>query len=296
MRQEGREHYYHMFANGDDAKNFIISEDEFKGSFNRFALCQHLTGVSVLSFSVEDTHPHALLFGIYEDCLRFTRLYETTSIKSITNHRGSSNGVVLRCELLEISEESHLMNVGAYTITQATKDGKAVMPYDYCYGTGALYFRSKTTILPWLIDENGHECLPSRIGDFSVKEQVKISRSRVILPGDYLVCNGFILPTNYVDIKRFEEIYRTHNCFRAFLASSKSRDEEILKKMAASRGVLIEDLQARQLCKESCYQLFGQHTTRFLTTNQRVELAVNLRRLYRVSFRQLALLVKPRFK
>ena len=44
-----KEHYYHMFANGDDAKNFITDESEFKAAFNRFALCQYLTGAVALS-------------------------------------------------------------------------------------------------------------------------------------------------------------------------------------------------------------------------------------------------------
>lgn len=44
--------------------------------------------------------------------------------------------------------------------------------------------------------------------------------SRRCLPPDYLVCNGVVLPTNYVDVRRFENIYKTHNCFRTFMASS----------------------------------------------------------------------------
>jgi len=286
------EHYYHMFANGDDAKDFITSEEEHKAAFNRFAICQYLTGVSVLSHSVEDSHPHALLWGEYEFCFKFKNLYEDMSIRSIIANRGSKDGVILNCGLLEIEDEQYLLNTGTYTIVQATKDGKAVMPYDYLYGTGALYFRNKNVILPWMIDAEGHETNPVRIGNLPIREQRRLSGSRICLPPDWLTCNGFVLPTNYIDIKRFEAIYRTHNCFRVFMASNKTRDEEIKRRMASVRGVVIEDLQARKLCADMCTELFGKQSTRHLTTDNRIVLAQSLRNKYQLSFRQISLLVK----
>ena len=74
-----------MFANGDDAKNFITSEQEFKLAFNRFGVCAYLTGATVVSFSVEDTHPHALLWGTRPACTKFKEMYENLSIKSIAS-------------------------------------------------------------------------------------------------------------------------------------------------------------------------------------------------------------------
>jgi len=287
-----KEHFYHMFANGDDAKNFITSEEEFKSAFNRFAICHYLTGVSILAFSIEDTHPHSLLWGEYEKCLRFKELYEDKSIRSISRQRGSRDNVRLECELIEINDEQYLMNTGTYVITQATKDGKAVMPYDYLYGTGALYFRSPRSVLPWMIGPDGHQTKAIRLGDLSVHEQRKLCGSRTLLPTDWLVCNGFILPTNYMDIKKFENIYRTHNCFRVFLSSNKSRDEEILKRMSGVRGIVIEDIQARRLCEESCMQLFRKSSTRHLTAEQRIILARHLRNQYHLSYRQLSNLSK----
>ena len=286
-----KEHYYHMFANGDDAKNFITDEKEFKAAFNRFALCQYLTGATVLSFSIEDTHPHSLLYGSYQRCRAFADMYVDLSIRSVVQKRGSKDGLILSCEILQIDDEQYLKNVGTYTITQATKDGKAVMPYDYLYGTGALYFRSRNAILPWMIDDSGHQIEPVKLGSLPVMEQRRLSGSRICLPPDYLVCNGFVLPTNYVDVRHFESIYRTHNCFRAYMSSGKARDEEILRRMSEWRGVVIEDIQARELCRESCQQLFGKQTTRHLSTTERISLAQNMRKLYKISYRQLSSLV-----
>lgn len=284
--------YFHMFANGDDAKNFITSEEDFKAAFNRFAICSHKTEVTILSFSIEDTHPHALLRGTLEACTRFVRNYENTSKRSIVRRRGSLDGMNLHCELYEINDERYLMNVASYTIVQATKDGKPVMPYDYLYGTGALYFRSKHTILPWMIEGDHKITDPQRFGDLTIREKLKLCTSKATVPDDWLVCNGYILPTNYVDIQGFEQIFRTHNCFRTFLCSSKNKDEEIMNRMSFTRGVALDDMEARKLCADMCTNLFGRPTTYTLSTDQRILLARQLKKNFNIAYRQLANLVK----
>ena len=284
-------HYYHMYANGDDAQNFITTEEEFKTAFNRFGVCQYVSGVKLLSCSDEDSHPHSLLYGSYEKCMRFKELYESISIRSIIQNRGSADGVVLKCELLQIEDMEHLMNTGTYTIIQATKDGKAVMPYDYRFGTGALYFRSRYSVLPWLVDDNGKVCEPVPFGSLTRRAQLRLCSSKYSIPDDWLVCNGFILPTNYIDVKAFENIYRSHNCFRVFLASNKARDQLILQRMAMNRGVMVEDLLARKYCEEICISLIGRKTAKYATIEQRLTIASTLRTRYHLAYRQLATLV-----
>lgn len=285
------EHYYHMFANGDDAKNFITSELDFKKAFNRFAVCSFLTSASVLSFSVEDTHPHALLYGMYSQCIAFKEMYESMSVRSIARSRGSAKDVNLHCEIYEISDEHYLMNVGAYTIVQAIKDVKAVMPYDYLYGTGALYFRSRYSVLPWLIDDNGNVCTPVPLASLTLQERCSLCGTRARMPEEWTTCNGFILPTCFVDVTRFEEIYRTHNCFRVFLSSRKAMDVDLMAKMSEVRGVVIDDLEARKLCMESCQRLFRRNSTTHLNAQERIMLSRHIRQKYHLSFRQLASLV-----
>lgn len=284
--------YFHMFANGDDAKNFITSEEDFKAAFNRFAICSHKTEATVLSFSIEDTHPHALLRGTLDECTRFAKNYEEISKRSIARKRGSLDGVNLHCELYEINDERYLRNVASYTIVQATKDGKPVMPYDYLYGTGALYFRSKHTILPWMIEGDHKITDPQRFGDLTIREKLKLCTSKATLPDNWLVCNGYILPTNYVDIQGFEQIFKTHNCFRTFLCSGKNKDEEIMNRMSFTRGVALDDMEARKLCADMCIDLFDCATTYTLSTDQRILLARQLKKNFNIAYRQLANLVK----
>lgn len=285
-------HYYHLFANGCDAQNFIIGEYEFKAAFNRIAVCSFLCNVTVLAASIEDTHPHILLWGDRENAEMFKAKYEDLSIRYISRHRGTAEGIVLHCELCEINDNTYLMNAASYVIVQATKDGKPVLPYDYLYGTGALYFRKTGSILPWDHDYQGHIYERKELGSFPVKEQWRICNTKLRMPPDWIIVNGFIHPYSFVNVAGFENIFKTHNCFRAFLASGKARDEIVRRTMSTVRGLTLEDLEARMRCMERCINLFGKKTTKFLTTGQRLELAQDLRSKYGISFRQLSFLTK----
>lgn len=285
-----KERYYHMFANGDDARDFVIEEHDFKAAFNRIAVCSYLSGVRVLAASIEDSHPHVLLRGTPEQAEEFKQRYKDLSIRFITKHRGSSDGDVLNLELSEINDESYLMNAAIYVIVQATKDGKPILPYDYLYGTGALYFRKPGSILPWDHDYQGSLLVRRELGSFSLHEQWRICNTKSPMPSQWIIVNGIIHPECYMDIVGYESIFRTHNCFRAFLSSSKSRDEIVRRTMASVRGVTMEDLEARRICQECCVTLFGKRTTMHLTTEQRIIVAQKLRSLYCLSFRQLSTL------
>lgn len=286
-----KEYYYHLFANGDDARGFIQDEADFYAAFNRFGVCSAATETTVLSFTVEETHPHALLYGTYTSCLRFKELYETTTLHYIVSNRGSADGVKFFLELYPITDQDYLRNAAAYTIVQPTKDGKHIMYYDYLWGTGSMYFRPDNHVPIWTVAKDGRPLEPCRMDSLTARERKRLLRSKRMVPGDWLTCNGFLLPSNYVDVSHFEQIYQTHNRFRAFCSTGKSRDEAIMTKMADTRGVMLEDLEARKICSEQINTLFSTKDPRKLDTRQRLVLARNLRAGYNISFRQLSALV-----
>lgn len=250
-----QKNFYHLFANGDDAKNFIISERDFIYEFNLIGICAYEKGVIVLSFSIEDSHPHGLVFGTEQACQSFRTQYETSSLRHIAATRGSCDNVDLHCELALVDSEDYLRNVGTYSIVQPTKDGKPVMFYDYKWGTGSMYFRPEGSIPIWQLAPGGQILPAVRYGDLSARERRRIC-GRHSIPDDWLVCNGIILPNNYIDVGRFEQIYRTFNCFRAFCGAGSKQFTVVQEKMASVRGVMMDDLEARQKCKDIALELF----------------------------------------
>ena len=286
--------YYHICADGAQTRNFIVSEFDYPAAFNLIGLCAANTNVIVVSFSIEDTHPHFLLWGTESDCLAFKEMYENQYRHYAAATRKGKDEISFVCELYPIgNDDDYLKNVAAYTIIQPTKDGKGIMWYDYPWGTGSLYFRSGPSIPIWYFDKNGEINQPVPFGALGNTSKRDIVHSRTLtVPDDWMVCNGLILPSNYVDIARFESIYKTHNRFRVFTSSPRAREEEMLRTMADFRGVTIDDLEARRLCGDTCKQMFGTRDPRQLDTVKRVALAQQLRKTYRMTFRQLSILVR----
>ena len=284
--------FFHFCANGAETRNFIITQSDYYANFNLIGACAANSQAVVISFSIEDSHPHGLLWGTLLECQAFVSRYEDVYTRYATRTHPKRQQFVFRCDLFPIEDERYLKNVATYTIIQPTKDGKPVMYYDYLWGTGSMYFRNEGHIPIWQIGDDGTKLEPMPFGSLTEREKREILRSRVLtIPDDWLVCNGFILPSNYVDVKRFEGIYKTHNTFRVFTSSPKQREEEMLQVMANYRGVSLEDLEARRICGDVCKQMFGFRDPRRLDSPRRINLAQQLRRQYRLSFRQLSTLV-----
>jgi len=284
--------YYHLFANGEDAKNFIVCEGDFFAAFNRVGICAANCRVVVVAFSIEDSHPHILVFGDYDEVVKFMLLYEDLSRRFILGSRKSLDGVVLRMDLLFISSPDYLRSVGCYVILQPTKDGKRVMPYDYFWGTGSMYFRTANVRSIWLFDSKGELIETVSFGSLSWREKRNLIHSSLTIPDSWLVAAGVILPCNYVDVKMFESIYSTHNCYRVFLGSNKKMGDEVIQRMSQARGVMLEDLEARKLCAQVAGELFGNSAVVRLAPDERIKLACALRQKCRLSFRQIATLVR----
>lgn len=284
--------FFHLSGDGAVIKDFIIGDLDFRAAFNLIGVCAANVGVVVVAFCLEDTHPHVLLYGTYDACMKFKMMFESSYLHHVARTRGSSAKLNLDLDLIEVNDRNHLMNVGTYTIIQPTKDGKNVMPYDYRWGTGSMYFRSRGHIPIWCLGEDGTFRTPIPAGDVGARKLRTICCSRMTIPNEWLICNGLILPDNYVDVALFESIYQTANCYRVFLAASRKQQQEVQQQLAAYRGVAYEDAEARERCGDSCQQLFGFRDVRRLNPQQRINLAQLLWRQYRLSRRQLATLVR----
>ncbi len=287
-----RSGYFHLCSDGDLTPHFLTCENDFRVAFNLIGVCVADCEVSILSFSLEDTHLHILMYGTRESCIRFKTMYEESWANHLCRVRGSKQGADVELDVIAIDSEDYLMSVGTYTIVQPTKDGKQIMPYDYRWGTGSMYFRAPGYQSIWRTDTVGSPVVPVRAGDLRIRELRAALGSRRSIPDEWLLCGGVLLPDNYVDVAHFERIYRTANCFRVFLASGRNRDQAVQERIASYRGVALEDAEARLHCKELMKGMFGFTAVRRLNAQGRIMLARHLRKQLRISTRQVASLVR----
>ena len=284
--------YYHLCSDGDLTPLFITSDDDYRAAFNLIGVCAANSDVVVLSFSIEDTHLHSLVRGTWAACMAFKLMYEESWAHHVGRTRGTRKGAEIELEILYVNTEEYLLSVGTYSIVQPTKDGKQVMPYDYRWGTGSMYFRDSRHQSIWCINDSGEVMEPIRVGDLSVHTQRVTLNSYRPVPANWKICNGVLLPENYVDVALFEQIYRTANRYRVFLATNRSRDQLVLQKIASARGISLDDTEARSKCRDLMQSLYGFKDVRRLTPVQRIRFAQLLWKQFRLNKRQIAALVR----
>ena len=283
--------YYHFYSEGRVAVELFLSKSDFVAALNRLAVCAaRFPGVAVVAFTFEDTHVHFLLYCLEEDGKAFCDLFKRLTMIYLSHTRGGKpSGLQILFDVEEIDDESYLKKVGVYVIVQPTKDGKGIMPYDYPWSSAPLYFRGEKAVPLWFVDKHGVVQDTIRIGDMTYREKRKKIKTAVGLPDEWLVCNDIVLPSNYVDVSRFENIYKTHNAFRAFL--SRSSDSEVIQQAASVRGVSLPDHEMRGACRKICKEVFSVGDVRRLDSARRLEVARHLRRRYLVSKKQLSRIV-----
>ncbi|MBR5018399.1 MAG: hypothetical protein IKX53_02040 [Bacteroidales bacterium] len=284
--------YYHLCSDGDLTPQFISNDDDYRVAFNLIGVCAANSDVVVLSFSIEDTHLHSLVFGTKTACTTFKLMYEESWAHHIGRTRGTRKGAEIDLEILYVDTEEYLLSVGTYTIVQPTKDGKQIMPYDYRWGTGSMYFRDSGHQSIWCRNESGEILKPTFVGDLSVRAQRVTLNTYRRVPARWKMCNGILLPENYIDVSHFERIYRTANCYRVFLSSNRSRDQIVMQKIAFARGISLDDAEARSKCHELMLTTYGYKDVRRLTPAQRIHLAQLLWKQFRLNKRQIASLVR----
>ena len=284
--------FFHLTCDGARTPKFILLPSDYPAAFNLIAVCAAYCKVRVVAFSIEDTHLHLLLEGRYEDCEAFKIMFERSYLRHVSKTRGTIRDAKIDLDIFPIEDEDHILEVGTYVLAQPTKDGKPVLPQDYRWGTASMYFRSGPHISIWRYDDRGnlHDLVRADSLSYSVVRAFACSKRRI--PGHWLICNGLILPDNYVDVALFERIYKTHNRYRVFMASSKQKDLEIKRREAAYLGVTMDDSEARKYCFEVCRELFNVEDVKKLDAEQRIHLAQTLRTRYKLSHRQLAKLAE----
>ena len=287
-----QDRYFHLCSDGALTPQFIRSDDDFRSAFNLIGVCAANSGITILAFSIEDTHLHLLACSTYTSCKTFKSMFEDSWDHHIARKRGTLKGADIEIEIIPVDSRDYLMSVGTYTIIQPTKDGKRILPYDYRWGTGSMYFRPDGHVPIWCKNEDGTIAETVAVENLSTRTVRRMLCSRRPVPGDWRICQGLLLPDNYVDTSHYEQIYQTPNCFRVFMASNRSRDQVVQEHIAAYRGVSLDDAEAHQVFRDLMMSLYGFKDVRRLNAEQRIGVAQRLWKIHRLAIRQIAALVR----
>ena len=238
-------------------------DEDFKAAMNIVAVLAATMDLRIVTFILMSNHVHFVL-----DCeremadvfiVRFKKLYSQYN----SNKYGS-------CELLRdnavdirpiaIGDESFERGV-AYVLMNCVAAKICLHPSQYPWGTGNCFFNPNP--------EGG-----IRIGNLSGRGRMRILRSRLPVPDNYILNDlGFISPSSYVPVKFVESVFKTAPRMTWYLNNS----SKAKRLNASNEAPSFNDQLISAAIKDLLVSLFKSHDIRDLDDSQKSELFRQIR-------------------
>ena len=154
------------------------------------------------------------------------------------------------------------------------------MPCEYPWGSARYMFRDKS-------DATVKDVVCARIGSMPIVQQRAVLKTRISVPGDWLVCqNGMILPGSFMDLGHVERIFKTPSRYSYFLA--KKLEGTVEMQMNESRRTFMTDKDLREVTKKLSRMMYGEDDVRSLDVKSRIAVARKLRYDYASTVKQIS--------
>ena len=252
---------------------WFLDDDDYKAGMNGVAVTAHQMNMEVLAFILMSNHVHFVLYTDREDALRFINEFKRNHSAYLQRRYGFKEH--LRNNDVEVQkvglEDESLERAIAYVQMNSVAANICLHPTGYPWGTGNTFFR-KTSLYG------------RKIGTMSKRAQKKYLRSNVVLPEDYLVENGYVLPDSYAQVRIVEDIYRTPSRFNYFLVNS----SKAKKKMETTSDLpAFRDQIVLSAVPDLCRSLYRQPSLSELSWNQQAEIVKQIKRRFSADIHQI---------
>ena len=273
--------YYHVCTDGNAIAWMFQDDEDFIAGVNRVGLCVLMTCVEVVAFILMDNHVHFVLYGSAVKCKAFINMYKRLTGRWISNKYGLSDYLrLLPAEMIRIADEESLMNTIAYIDRNSIVAGYKCMPCEYPWGTARYMFRDKS-------DAAVKDVVCARIGSMPIVQQRAVLKTRISVPGDWLICqNGMILPSSFMDLGHVERIFKTSARYSYFIA--KKLEGTVEMQMNESRRTFMTDKELREVTKQISCKLYGVDDVLSLDVKSRMAIARKLRYDYASTVKQIS--------
>ena len=271
--------YYHVSSHGLEKNDIFKSKQDFISGMNDIAICILGFDVSILCFCLMSNHFHFLLYGTQEECRKFSDEYKRRCAMRM-RLAGEVQGLKdVQVRLDFIDDQLYLENVIAYILRNPIAAGIWMMPYHYRWSSISLYFRGDDSLKG------------TRMGDLSIRQRFRILKSRLELPGDYVIDDqGMILPSCYVDSTSVEKIFG--HPARLMMALARKIENDVELKFGVANDVTMTDQEILTQMKELIKKEFGKDSISQLSVEQRISLCLMLKRNFRAGVKQIARLTR----
>ena len=135
--------YYHVCSEGLEKRMIFRNRREFIMGINYVALCHLKCNVRILCFCLMGNHFHFILSGSYQECWKFGNEYKRMCGMMMKRTQESDAGMKdVELQVKEITNMSYLEYAIAYVLRNPVVAGFRIMPHQYEWSSGDMYFRS----------------------------------------------------------------------------------------------------------------------------------------------------------
>jgi len=207
------------FICADHRDEIIFTNDaEFKYAINSTAIAVAQSGVKMYVDIIMSNHGHWLVSGKPEQCQLFYDVWRDKVYLMERDRDKQCSKVKWDCKIYPIKDLKMFRNVVAYIARNAYVAMKNETPIGYPWGSADLFFNRHYDNLPKGTPYN----------DLTYREKRQICRGRSIdLPDNYMVYNGLIVPTSYIERPGVENFFLHANQYFSMLARHAEADIEI---------------------------------------------------------------------
>jgi REP element-mobilizing transposase RayT len=273
--------FYHVCSEGLERRMIFRNREEFVFGMNQVAiLCQKYM-VTVLCFCLMGNHFHFILSGPFQECLRFGNEYKRMCAMLMRRNQGIEQAMKdVEVQIKRIADRSYLEYAIAYVLRNPMVAGFRLMPHQYPWGSGDMYFR------------NDYVPAGRKVDSFREKELRKMGIYNIkSIPESYLIdSNGMISPLCYVDYKTVEDLFGHPARLTGLLSARKEAEFEVFLGIADKYNPDMEEL--KDSVRELIQIEFGVKAVSQLSLEQKMRLCGMMRRNFHASKKQIALITR----
>lgn len=272
--------FYHVCSEGMEKRVIFKSHRDYVIGMNYVALCHLKHQVRILCFCLMSNHFHFILSGTYQECWKFGSEYKRMCAMMMKRRQDCDKAMKeVEVQIKLIAETAYLENAIAYVLRNPIAAGFRLMPHQFPWSSGDMYFR------------NSYVATGRRADSYSIKELARLLNSNIKIPEHYIIDEyGIISPLNYIDYKTVESVFRHPSRLLGLLSSRKEAEFEVFLGIADKYNPDIEEL--KESVRELIRQEFGVKAVSQLSMEQKVLLCGLMRRNFRASRKQIALITR----
>lgn len=205
---------WHVYSDGTRADIPFYEEEDKVYAMNSVAIIAYKTGVTIWVVTINDTHLHLIAKGNEGEVKMFVKMLKRRySTFMARGGRSDLLGESFSLSMGPITGREELLVKFMYVYRNCL-DFYDMVPWDYPWGSGNLYFSDKSQIRSW-----------KSLAELTCRERFSLLHTKQDLPGNWRIDQRcMILPLSFVAWNEVESFFGSNRAFLAFMHINREKE------------------------------------------------------------------------